>query len=87
MNTAARPTITTVASATVGHRPAEGTDWPVVVGLTRYAPAGKRPVWTITTICRGIAEGSCGYSRRSDALAAYTRKIAGLTTYFAAGGK
>lgn len=88
MNTAAaRPTTTTIASATVSRRPAEGTDWPVNVTLDRYAPPGKRPLWTLTVICRGVAEGAQGYSRRSDALAAYNRRVEGLTAYYAAGGK
>lgn len=89
MNTAAvpRPITTTLAATTVGRRPAEGTDWPVNVSLDRYAPAGRRPLWTVTVTCRGIGEGAQGYSRRSDALAAYDRKVEGLTAYYAAGGK
>jgi hypothetical protein len=89
MNTAAtpRPTTITLAATTVGRRPAEGTDWPVNVSLDRYAPAGRRPVWTLTVTCRGIAEGAQGYSRKVDAMAAYGRKVANLSAYYAAGGK
>ena len=89
MNTAAapRPITTTIAATTVGRRPAEGTDWPVDVSLTRWAPAGRRPIWTLTVTCRGIAEGAQGYSRRSDALGAYNRRVTNLTAYYAAGGK
>ena len=85
MNTAdaPRPALTTIAATTVGRRPAEGTDWPVNVSLDRWAPAGRRPVWTLTVTCRGIAEGAQGYSRRSDALAAYNRRVEGLTAYSA----
>ena len=86
MNTAAaRPTTIAIAATTVGRRPAEGTDWPVDVTLTRWAPAGRRPLWTVAVTCRGAAEGAQGYSRRSDALAAYNRRVEGLTAYYAGG--
>ena len=73
--------------ATVGHRHAEGTDWPVNVTLDRYAPAGKRPVWTLTVTCRGIAEGAQGYSKQANAKGAYARRVKGLTDYYAQGGR
>ncbi|NBW77135.1 MAG: hypothetical protein EBR34_15275 [Sphingomonadaceae bacterium] len=61
-----------IDNATVGHRTECGTDWPINVSLSRFAPSGhKRPVWTVTTTCRGIAEDSKDYNRKADAVAAY----------------
>lgn len=66
-------TTTTIATATIGHRHAEGVDWPITLTLTRWAKNNKRPLWTLSVVCRGIASESWGYSRKADALAAFDR--------------
>jgi len=64
---------TTIATTTIGTRHEAGTDWPITLTLSRFAPEGKRPLWTLAVVCRGTASESWGYSRKADALAAFDR--------------
>lgn len=58
---------TTIFSDTGRTNRTTGATW--VVTVTRFAPAGRRPVWTVADVCDGIGEGARDYRTRREALA------------------
>jgi len=65
----------TIKTATVSTRTIAGTDYPVDVTLTRFAPAGRRPTWTVATVCNGVADCGQEWRTRRDADAFFAEVV------------
>jgi hypothetical protein len=70
---------TILSTTKLGAHIINGTEFPMVAQLSRFAPTGRRPVYTVAQVCNGDVHTSDDYRRRRDA----QEHVAGLVKVYA----